>query len=142
MKLVHELIYTEQEIDAVGKMLFEHLQKVAVMTFKGDLGAGKTTLVQRLIRQAGYTGPVQSPTFSYVNAYETTLGTLYHFDLYRLSSVRDFIEAGFAEYLYQPNSKALIEWPEIIIPLLEHDVCAVTIAYEGLHARRLSCKCT
>jgi tRNA threonylcarbamoyladenosine biosynthesis protein TsaE len=65
---------------------------------------------------------------------------LYHFDLYRISSVDEFVLSGFNEYIYQPNSWALIEWPEVIEPLLEHHVCEVSLKYLDEETRELKVK--
>ena len=59
------------------------------------------------------------PTFTYMNQYKGMDGWFYHLDLYRMGSLQDFMQAGFGEYLEQPNSWVLIEWPEIIEPLLK-----------------------
>lgn len=101
------------------------------MTFTGSLGAGKTTLISNLVRQLGTQDQVNSPTFTYVNIYQLPDGKkIYHFDLYRINFLEEFIAAGFDEYLYAPNSWALIEWPEVIKPLLTHDVCDVVIDHD------------
>src|SRR5439155_12466456 len=95
----------------------------AVFTFSGTLGSGKTTLVQSLLESCGVMEHVTSPTFTYVNCYKNNRGeTFYHFDVYRIKNCQDFIQAGFDEYLYQPNSWAFIEWPESILSLLDHQV--------------------
>ena len=109
------------------KNLMDHCQ---VFTFTGPLGAGKTTLVSELLRQTGIKGPITSPTFTYVNEYENEQGKrFYHFDLYRVKSLAEFLSSGFDEYLYAPASWALIEWPEVISPLLNHAVCQVSLEY-------------
>jgi len=112
------------------------------MTFTGSLGAGKTTLIQGLLRHAGVTGAIQSPTFSYVHVYRVGEMRWYHFDLYRLPDMHAFIDAGFAEYLYRPGTKALIEWPEIIEPLVVLDACHVEIEYQGREERCLQVQCS
>ena len=110
-----------------------------VITLSGPLGAGKTTLVQHILSSLGVTEPVQSPTYAYVTTYVTLTGRkIFHFDLYRLRNLQDFIDAGFEEYLYQANSLCLIEWPDIIESLLTHDVCKVVLEYEGTEQRSLS----
>ncbi len=101
-----------------------------VITLRGTLGAGKTTIVRMLLEKCGVYKPITSPTFTYVNVYENKKDQLfYHFDLYRLNSIDDFIEAGFNEFLYLENSWAFIEWPKIVMPLLTKHACNVTIDY-------------
>lgn len=132
------MTYTLNDISVVARELKSLLTQCAVFTFEGTLGAGKTTLVQEFLSQCGVTDVIQSPTFTYINTYSTADGRhFYHFDLYRLSSQQDFIDAGFYEYLYIPNSWAVIEWPEIIKPLLKHKVCHVKIDYRDLESRVL-----
>lgn len=140
------LIYSADQLDQAVDLLWPLFEpgspeKSKVITLTGSLGAGKTTLAQALLRKAGVTGPIQSPTFTYVSVYKVKNLTMYHFDLYRLSSLQDFVQAGFDEYLYGENSKVLIEWPEIVMPLLTHDVCHVVIDYEGIEKRKLMYRC-
>lgn len=124
-------------------MLVDELYKLKptckVYTFIGDLGAGKTTLVKALLKKFGVREPVTSPTFSYVNTYTNERNEkLHHFDLYRLSNIDEFLMAGFDEFLHEPNSWIFVEWPEIIEPLLQHNVCKVIIGYDlQNHAQRI-----
>ena len=111
--------YTLTELPVVAAQLLPILSKRSILTLTGQLGAGKTTLVQALLRQLGVAGPITSPTFTYVNQYYGTAGQLiYHFDLYRLSDLASFRALGFDEYLLEPDCLVLIEWPEIIAELL------------------------
>lgn len=133
MKIIYSLETMERAVDA----LYVLMPQCTVFTFIGSLGAGKTTLVQHLLRRCGVQDVITSPTFTYVNAYKNVQGqTFYHFDLYRLSSLNDFLDAGFDEYLYAPDSWAFIEWPEIVMPLLTHKVCHSSIDYYD-HQRML-----
>jgi tRNA threonylcarbamoyladenosine biosynthesis protein TsaE len=135
---IHELVYTIDTLGEVADELATLLGQCAVMTFSGSLGAGKTTLIQALLQRCGVDADVQSPTFNYLNIYPNAAGQeFYHFDLYRLANKEDFLQAGFWEYLYQPNSWALIEWPDMIMPLLKHRVCQVLIDHHGLERRKL-----
>ncbi len=84
-----------------------------IFLLSGDLGAGKTTLTQRLCTQLGITEPVRSPTFSLVNEYASPrYGPVYHMDLYRLEKQEDLAQIGFEEYL-DSGQLCLIEWPEL-----------------------------
>ena len=131
-------IYSLDEVKGVAQKLAQKGEDIAIITFTGPLGVGKTTLVKNILRESGVTDVITSPTFTYVNCYKNQRGRIfYHFDLYRIESVDNFIEAGFNEYLYAPNSLVLIEWPEIIIPLLTHDVCHITLDYHQDQKKRV-----
>jgi tRNA threonylcarbamoyladenosine biosynthesis protein TsaE len=134
----HSLIYSIDTLNDVSYEIYQLFPLCSVFTFTGSLGAGKTSLVQAILQQAGITDVVQSPTFAYISSYANAKGqTFYHFDLYRLKSMQDFIAAGFEEYLYVPNTWCLIEWPEIIMPMLNHRACHIAIDYHGDNRRRL-----
>lgn len=121
--------YSLDQIDDAAKVFIEDIKNKQIVALIGGLGAGKTTLVQNILRKMGVSGPVSSPTFTYFNQYQLSDGTLiYHFDLYRLKSLAEFEAAGFFEYLYLPNSIAFIEWPEIIDSALNESVCRAKIS--------------
>lgn len=130
MKEIYTTHYSEKDIPSIAARLKKLFDQCAVMTFTGPLGAGKTTLVKELLKQAGVTDVVTSPTFAYVNQYKANGITYYHFDLYRIGTLDSFMAAGFDEYLFAPGSKALIEWPEPIMPLLAKQTYHVTIEYD------------
>jgi tRNA threonylcarbamoyladenosine biosynthesis protein TsaE len=126
------ITYSLDEIPRIATDIKKLLKDSPVITFTGPLGAGKTTLVKELLKQCGVTDMVTSPTFTYMNQYVAADDTIfYHFDLYRISDINQFLEAGFDEYLYQPNCLTLIEWPEHIMPLLRERACHVAIDYDG-----------
>ena len=115
-----DLLYTEKTIPNIVKSTILPLfQSKSIFLFDGPMGVGKTTIIKEILRQSGVSETVSSPTFSYVNDYESSNHTnFYHFDLYRISGLDEFLAAGFDEYLTQPNAFIFIEWPDIISPLL------------------------
>ncbi len=126
----NKISYLLDDIPSVARRVREQLGDSRVITFTGPLGAGKTTLVKELLKQYGVTDVVTSPTFTYVNLYENNQGQqFYHFDLYRIETLDQFLEAGFDEYLNQPNALVFIEWPEPIASLLKEKVCHIVIEY-------------
>ncbi len=128
--MIKEIIYSLPEQDMVIEELKTLLSKYKIFACSGPLGAGKTTTIKSLLRSCGIAETITSPTFTYVNAYENDKGeSFYHFDLYRIGSVEEFQSQGFDEYLYQDSSWAFIEWPEVIEPLLTHDVCYLFFDY-------------
>lgn len=84
----------------------------SIWLFRGQMGAGKTTLIKEITRQLGVTSHVQSPTFSLVNEYARVNDSdIYHFDLYRLKNAREALDIGIEDYL-DSGKICLIEWPE------------------------------
>lgn len=131
--------FTLHEIEKTALYLNTFKDRCHIFTFTGPLGAGKTTLVQALLRASDVRELITSPTFTYVNIYSNEIGQkFYHFDLYRLTDLQEFIDLGFEEYLYQPESWALVEWPELIEPLLDREVCRVTLDYAGELSREIT----
>ena len=80
----------------------------------GDLGSGKTTFTKGFAAGLGFSNEVQSPTYPILNEYSNSDNFIYHFDLYRLKSVSEFLEIGGIEYLSSANGICIIEWPELI----------------------------
>ena len=80
----------------------------------GDLGSGKTTFTKGFAAGLGFSNKVQSPTYPILNEYSNSHNFIYHFDLYRLKSVSEFLEIGGIEYLSSKNGICIIEWPELI----------------------------
>jgi tRNA threonylcarbamoyladenosine biosynthesis protein TsaE len=82
-----------------------------VICLRGDLGAGKTTLVRALLHALGYMGRVKSPTYALVEHYEAAGLHFRHFDLYRFNDAQEWEAAGLRDEFDGANI-CLIEWPE------------------------------
>ena len=89
-----------------------------ILLLKGNLGSGKTTFSQFLLKELGSSDEISSPTYSIVNEYDTPKGKVFHFDLYRLKSVEEAYDFGIEEYL-DNGYLSIIEWPEIYTDELE-----------------------
>lgn len=100
---------------ALGAALSRALVPGLVVYLHGDLGAGKTALTRALIQSTGYTGTVKSPTYTLAEPYRVTVdgkpGNIIHYDLYRMSSPEEFLDAGFRED-FDGRNVCIVEWPE------------------------------
>lgn len=114
-----------EAVDQVVNGIYEMGKDLAIWTFTGDLGAGKTTLIKTLAEKLGIREAVSSPTFNYVNDYE---GKVYHFDCYRLKNVEEALNLGLEEYLDSGRS-CWVEWPEVIRPILPEPRLDVVITH-------------
>jgi tRNA threonylcarbamoyladenosine biosynthesis protein TsaE len=102
-----------EETIALGRELAGMLAPPRLVLLRGDLGAGKTTLVKGIARgfQAASEEDVTSPTFTLVHEYRGPSSTLYHIDLYRVDTQRELETLGLDD-LINENSVLLIEWGE------------------------------
>jgi tRNA threonylcarbamoyladenosine biosynthesis protein TsaE len=104
-----------------------------VLLFEGDMGMGKTTLINTLCKKMGVEGATSSPTFSIVNEYQTYDNqTIYHFDFYRLKQETEALDFGVEDYLYSGNW-CFIEWAEKISSLIpiEHSIVKFSLLPDG-----------
>ena len=112
----------------VSEYLVSLRDEADVIAFYGAMGAGKTTLIKNLCHRMGVTDEVNSPTFAIVNEYITEQGEpVYHFDFYRIKKLEEAYDIGYENYFYSGNL-CLIEWPELIEPLLPERYVRVDIA--------------
>jgi tRNA threonylcarbamoyladenosine biosynthesis protein TsaE len=107
---------SDEETRILGASLSPVLLPGDVVSLSGDLGAGKTTLVQGIAAGLGVSGPVTSPTFVLVHHYDGTFPII-HLDVYRLDSIQEVLDLGFEELL-EPQAIMLVEWGEAVLPLL------------------------
>lgn len=119
-------IATEQ----LGAHLAHALEPGCVLYLRGELGAGKTTLVRGLLRRLGHSGPVKSPTYTLVEPYQIRSWRLFHWDLYRLADPEELEFLGLRE---QADGAAvlLIEWPERGLSFLPSADLTLSLAYAG-----------
>ena len=83
-----------------------------ILLLKGNLGAGKTTFTQFLLKKLGSNDEVSSPTYAIVNEYHSPKGNIFHFDLYRMKNIDEVYDIGMEEYL-DNAFLCIMEWPEI-----------------------------
>ncbi len=107
------------DLAMAASSLLDFAGKERVFVFYGQMGAGKTTFVQQICKQLQSSDAVSSPTYALVNEYTLPDENLiFHLDLYRLKDLEEAYDIGIEEYLYS-GDYCLIEWPQIIEPLLE-----------------------
>lgn len=108
---------------SLGKILAGKMTPGTLLCLEGDLGAGKTTLVQGILEGFGAERPYVSPTFVLMKQYDLALPSvmgikrIYHADAYRVGE-KDFRELGFAEWCTDPEGLVILEWPKRIGVLL------------------------
>ena len=117
---------SEKETIELGKKIAKNLQKGTVIVLTGDLGSGKTKLTEGILTYFGLQDEISSPTFTIVNEYNTEKLDIFHFDVYRLTEIDEFIAIGGEEYFERGAS--IIEWGEIIEELLPKDYIKITFS--------------
>ncbi|KKW41732.1 MAG: hypothetical protein UY92_C0014G0057 [Candidatus Magasanikbacteria bacterium GW2011_GWA2_56_11] len=124
-----------EETRQIAARLAAALRGGDVVALSGDLGAGKTTFVQGLARALGVAAEITSPTFTLMNVYslvgpDPTLKYLVHIDTYRLKNEDELLAVGAEDYIGDPASLCLIEWPEKIPGLLRgKNLATVSLAH-------------
>ncbi|MDX2192366.1 MAG: tRNA (adenosine(37)-N6)-threonylcarbamoyltransferase complex ATPase subunit type 1 TsaE [Gemmatimonadales bacterium] len=119
---------TEGELAAWGAALGAALPPRAIVTLRGELGAGKTTLVRALARGLGVTEPTSSPTYALVHRYAGRRGPVFHLDCYRLGSPEEAIDLDWDGLLAEGDA-LLIEWPERAAGWVPTATHAITLAH-------------
>jgi tRNA threonylcarbamoyladenosine biosynthesis protein TsaE len=116
--IVKSLLWSsEDHTRAFAEALAKQIQSAgpelnASIQLRGDLGAGKTTLVRYLLKALGVEGRIKSPTYAVVESYTLSSAiNVWHFDFYRFNDPDEWEEAGFREIFASPGLK-LVEWPE------------------------------
>jgi tRNA threonylcarbamoyladenosine biosynthesis protein TsaE len=99
------------ELSRFGEELGRGLRAPAVVGFSGDLGTGKTTLIQAICRGLDARAPATSPTYALVHHYDAPGGPVYHVDCYRLRDPDEARDLGFDDMIRE-GAVILIEWPE------------------------------
>ena len=131
--------YTLDEIDEVAKTILAQ-SKHKLILFYGDMGAGKTTLIKAMVKALGVAHETNSPTFSLVNEYiSNNQQTIYHFDLYRIESIEEALDFGIEEYI-NTNNWLFIEWPQIILSLLDKPYTSLYLTMNTTNERSIELK--
>ncbi len=137
--------HSAEETRAFGKKLAGEIVPGTTLCLQGDLGAGKTTLVQGLLESLGAERPYVSPTFVIMKQYDlpapsaTGIRRIYHADAYRVEE-KDFREIGFAEWCADDEGLVILEWPERISNMLPQKRIDVTLQSLSETEREISLK--
>ena len=128
---------------ALGAALARAIKPGMSLYLHGELGVGKTALTRAMLHAAGHTGHVKSPTYTLAEPYTILIDkssvALIHFDLYRMISADEFIEAGFREY-FGNATVCVVEWPEKadgVLPPADVDVF-MTVAGKGREVKLIA----
>jgi tRNA threonylcarbamoyladenosine biosynthesis protein TsaE len=131
----HSPVETQRLGSVLGRLLEGH----ELICLEGELGTGKTTLIQAVGRAQGVVTPITSPTFTLVNEYQGQKGKLYHVDLYRLNSPEEIVQAGIDSYFYG-DGICLLEWAEKAQSILPAQFLYLTLTHAGNDQRHVNVK--
>jgi tRNA threonylcarbamoyladenosine biosynthesis protein TsaE len=131
-----------QNLEAIGEAAQEFIRQArerTVFAFNGQMGAGKTTFIKSVCVALGVSDVINSPTFSIINEYrsDTSGDMIYHFDFYRINTVREACNIGAEDYLAS-GALCFIEWPEKVKDLLPEDTVFVEIVEQADGSRLLT----
>lgn len=125
------------ELPDAAEEIIRSLGGRTIVAFRGEMGAGKTTLIREIAARLGSDDVVTSPTFAIINQYAAAEGrTLYHFDFYRIDRLEEAYDFGYEEY-FDSGDLCLVEWPEKIEPLLPENTMNVRITALSEQERRI-----
>jgi len=129
--------WSEEEIAQLGRRIGAAVSGGEILELIGDVGAGKTTLTRAIARGMGIEGPIQSPTFTISNRYETTDGlVLAHYDFYRLSEAGIMAEE-LDEVLDDVKTVTVIEWADVVQNVLPSDRLSLFFETDSETSRKL-----
>jgi tRNA threonylcarbamoyladenosine biosynthesis protein TsaE len=121
---------TAEDTRAIGGALAGLVRAGDVVSLTGELGAGKTTLVQGVANALNYSGAVASPTFTLVREYRTPSLRIVHADVYRLDRVQEVVDLGL-EDLLDDDGVLVVEWGDAVAALLPRDPLVVELTVPG-----------
>ena len=130
------ITHNQIETKEVGHKLAALLPNGSVVLLKGDLGAGKTTLVRGVAEALGITEKVTSPTFNIMKLYLKGSKVLVHIDAYRMEDHN--VDIGLDEYIGTERGLTFIEWPDNISNLIPDNAISINIKNIGSDDRELT----
>jgi tRNA threonylcarbamoyladenosine biosynthesis protein TsaE len=128
------------DVKSAARQLMKLASDEKIWVFKGQMGAGKTTLIKSIAEEFGIKEKVSSPTFSLVNEYQNDKNeTFYHFDFYRVDLPEEVLEIGIDEYFYSGNY-CWIEWAERIPEFVPNNFLLIEITVKEDDSREIVVK--
>jgi len=121
----------------LGQMLAEELRGSEIICLSGDLGSGKTTFTQGILKGLKIKGPFTSPTFNIIKTYKTKLRTIYHIDAYRINS-KDLLDLGFKDFAKKQNSIVIIEWAERVKKIIPTSALWINFEWTNDKERKIT----
>jgi tRNA threonylcarbamoyladenosine biosynthesis protein TsaE len=133
--------HAAEETTGLGRQLAAELKPGSIILLRGDLGAGKTTLVKGIAEgfNAAEAEAVTSPTFTLIHEYRGPEVTLYHIDLYRIDTQRE-LDTLALDDLMEPNTILLIEWGEKFDRFRKERDVEIAIEHKGADDRVIQFK--
>jgi len=108
-----------------------------IIALEGDLGSGKTTFTQGLLKGLGVKGPYTSPTFVIMKQYASKTQNIYHLDAYRVSS-KDILNLGWKEMLAEKNNIIIIEWADRIRKIIPRNAIWIKFEWVSENKRKVT----
>ena len=130
-----ELIYKLSELEKASNFVLKNVNHDIIL-ITGEVGTGKTTLIKEYCKLIGVEETVNSPTYTLINEYQNKKGKIVHMDLYRVKDINEINELGLFEYL--ENNIVIIEWPEIILKMIDIKYSMINITFINEKERKLS----
>ncbi len=132
-----EFVFNIDEIQNTAKKIIQLIDKYKIIAFSGELGAGKTTMINAICQELGVKQHVTSPTYSIIQEYPIDNIVIYHMDLYRIKSIDEAIDAGIEDCLNSDNL-CLVEWPEKASSLFPKHTVYISLQTLSGNSRKLN----
>lgn len=130
-----KIILKKGEIETVGKQIAAQLKPGDIISLIGNLGTGKTTLSQAISKGLGVEETITSPTFTIMQEYYSGRLPVFHFDVYRIRRPEEMEDIDYEAYFYG-DGVCLVEWADLIKPLIPPEAITITLEYGDLEETR------
>ena len=119
--------FSEKDTYELAAQLAAAAKKGDIIALTGNLGAGKTAFTKGFAKGLGIKEPITSPTYTFVQIYESGRLPLYHFDVYRIGDISEMDEIGYEDYFYG-DGVSVMEWADLVEPILPAGTVRITIS--------------